>query len=410
MALIDIFKSLFRSVESSGKKTEKSIENDTDSNSIAVTATVMSDEDEVSYMLENRTDPALFEWKENPHLYQPRFERPQEEICPYCSATLKDRAQSSRRSQFHCKSCNNLVFADPKQNIFPSRYLDRRQALIAKYLAKLDKDLCSAGRTEDFWWTAQQIEWTKNKKTLKTSEAADVIWSLMNYSVLHLQEILPKEYEHAISQCIAEQQAMLEEYKDEEKEALRYLKDIRKTGVKREEKKVRLVCPYCEYDLGPTKKPERRSTRKCKNCNKKIIVNPKQDLYATPFLTERQKYLVEVVDQLSAWVFTEVSKEQIEKLRSKSKSDHDVGRADLAPDIRELISLNIDTAKAYDKKEKIRYQRIKNANKDLLELEDKLRERGATIDSVFPDREFVSYKHVENLLAEFDEKLGLEAK
>ena len=65
--------------------------------------------------------------------------------------------------------------------------------MVAKYLGRLDKGIATAGKTEDFWWAAQQKDWLRGKEILTDNEASDVLWTLMNYNVLHMGDILPPE-------------------------------------------------------------------------------------------------------------------------------------------------------------------------------------------------------------------------
>jgi hypothetical protein len=64
------------------------------------------------------------------------------------------------------------------------------------------------------------------------------------------------------------------------------------------------LCPYCSGSLGNRKPPGRRSSFKCKVCGKQVCADPKQELFASVYLTEKQKTLVDFLGQLNHWVFT----------------------------------------------------------------------------------------------------------
>jgi len=64
------------------------------------------------------------------------------------------------------------------------------------------------------------------------------------------------------------------------------------------------VCPACASSLGNRKPPQRRSSFKCKKCAAQLYADPKQELFASVYLTEKQKDLVDILWQLNHWIFT----------------------------------------------------------------------------------------------------------
>lgn len=72
-------------------------------------------------------------------------------------------------------------------------------------------------------------------------------------------------------------------------------------------------CPYCSAELTGRKRPSRRSKFTCKHCNQVVAVDPKQFLYDTPFLTERQASYAKYIWQLDHWVWTRGSREDYER-------------------------------------------------------------------------------------------------
>lgn len=63
-------------------------------------------------------------------------------------------------------------------------------------------------------------------------------------------------------------------------------------------------CPYCREYVKRSKIPARRSSFRCKACSAQIHVEPKQWLYATPYLTDEQAGYLGFLEQLDHWVFT----------------------------------------------------------------------------------------------------------
>ena len=64
------------------------------------------------------------------------------------------------------------------------------------------------------------------------------------------------------------------------------------------------VCPTCGGSLGNRKPPQRRSSFKCKKCAAQLYADPKQELFASVYLTEKQKDLVDFLGQLDHWIYT----------------------------------------------------------------------------------------------------------
>ena len=140
-----------------------------------------------------RRDPAALQWCRHPEEFRPDALPSVEPICPYCGTLFRNRKPPSRRSTFACSNCQRDVSADPWQRVFSSVYLTARQGLIARYLARLDEGVATAGRMEDFLWCKRQLKWTRDRLVLTDSQAADVLWALMNYNVVHMREICPPE-------------------------------------------------------------------------------------------------------------------------------------------------------------------------------------------------------------------------
>ena len=199
------------------------------------------------------------------------------------------------------------MWVDPWQRLYKSVYLNARRGLICQYLGMLDECPATAGTFEDFLFTARSLKWTQGKKVLNDNQVADVLWALMNYNVMNMQDILPREELSELGYYAEKLQEWIAEYREEEKRVRRELKEFgkaKKKGHSLASTKVKLLCPYCGTDLGAVSKPARRSKRKCKSCDKQIHVHPKQSLFKTPFLTTRQVTVVEYLEQLDHWVFT----------------------------------------------------------------------------------------------------------
>ena len=146
-----------------------------------------------AYLEKQRRDEAAKAWRKNPAAFRPIQELSTTAICPWCNQSLGNKKPPSRRSQFSCRNCGSVVYADPWHRIFPSCYLNTKQALIARYLGFLNKGAGTAGKSEDFWWAAQQKDWLREKTRLIDAEASDTLWTLMNYNVIAMKDILPLE-------------------------------------------------------------------------------------------------------------------------------------------------------------------------------------------------------------------------
>lgn len=169
-----------------------------------------------------RTDPAALAWSANPEAYKSPFRTSWKPVCPYCSSEIKNRKRPTRRSKFKCSNCGLHIWVDPWQRIFRSVYLRDMQGLVAKYLDLLDVGEmrmgapATAGTTADFWWASEQRAWT-NKKDLSDAEAADVLWTLMNYNVTNMDKIITVEEKPNFVHYAKELQRCMAEFKAEEK-------------------------------------------------------------------------------------------------------------------------------------------------------------------------------------------------
>ena len=88
-------------------------------------------------------------------------------ICPYCGASL---AQPPKRKT-KCKKCENHIFVDTKQEIFPRTSLTGNETAIVAWFNKL----CSFGiTTDDYIQKNRELENSFGSKALPR----DVIWAL----------------------------------------------------------------------------------------------------------------------------------------------------------------------------------------------------------------------------------------
>lgn len=133
------------------------------------------------YLNKVRRDLAAKSWRSSPQTYKPIPELSFTPTCPYCDGFLGKRKHASRRSKFTCKLCKNAVYVDAWHRIFPTCYLNAKQGLVARYLGELNNMAGAAGTSEDYWWFAQQKDWTRGKCPLSDQEAGDVLWGLMKY-------------------------------------------------------------------------------------------------------------------------------------------------------------------------------------------------------------------------------------
>lgn len=170
-----------------------------------------------------RTDKAWVEISKNPNFYKSAFVTSKVPICPYCDSSL-DRKEPTKRSKFLCPKCKKHIWVDPYQTIFPSIYLKSREGLIAKHLDILNVGKFrmgvegTVGTEEDFWYSADQLEWTKGKRKITAEEGAgDVLWRLYQYNNSNFVDLMPPktkdEYELHIQWLLE----LEKEYSAEEK-------------------------------------------------------------------------------------------------------------------------------------------------------------------------------------------------
>ncbi len=309
----------------------------------------------LQYCEDQRRDDAARAWKANRDMYQPKFEVSLDPVCPYCLKSLGERKPPTRRSKFSCKSCGLVVMVDPHHKIFPSVYLNEMQALIARSLSDLDKVVFAAGKTEDFWWAVQQKDWTKGKELLSENEVADMLWFLLNYSMIHMDKILPPGEANLRPEYSKQLQTMQEGFRKEEKE-------IKNKEGKVTSGKLSLICPFCTEDLGEVVQPSKRSKRKCKKCKATIYVDPHQKLFETPFITESQQYLANALDQLAHWVFTMGGIDAFNKTKRDMNIEGEVTEKQIAEIIEKLIAHNLEKVRLDSEKQAQEYRKLFDDN------------------------------------------------
>ena len=293
------------------------------------------------FLSQCRRDPAAIEWRRNPTRYNLINKLSFDPTCPYCNIFLGNRSIPKRRSSFACNSCSNRVFVDPWHRIFSSCYLTTKQGLIAKYLGKLNELPGSAGTSNDFWWKAQEIEWTKQRFPLTEQHAGDVLWGLMNYSVLMMREILPTGEAEYLSSHAKELQLVMKNYRNDEK----HLLITKLSNAADDSPKMVLVCPNCSRSLGSTNRPARISNRKCKLCKDTIHVNPHQTLFNSPFLTGHQAFLVGIFGGLGQRIDFSATEQDFDRARRAIGLKEPLNNFEIVRVLKSIGLTNIELAK-----------------------------------------------------------------
>ena len=301
-----------------------------------------------------RRDPAAIQWRSNPNRYNLVDELSFTPSCPYCKKSLGHRERPKRRSSFACPLCSNRVFVDPWHRIFTSCYLTTKQGLIAKYLGKLNDLPGAAGTSFDFWWKAQEIEWTKQRFPLTEQQAGDVLWGLMNYSVLMMREILPIDEVKFFAPYSKELQLTMKNYRDEE----RRLVITKLSNGGKNKPTTTLICPNCSKSLGTTNKPARRSNRKCKLCKDTIYVDPYQTLFDSCFLTEQQHFLVRILNSLGQRVDFRATERDFDRARKSLALQEPLNNFEIVRVLQAIGLMNIDLAKKREDREFAEYCRL----------------------------------------------------
>ena len=105
---------------------------------------------------------------------------PVRRACPYCGEDFSSRKTPSRRSHFKCPSCSETVYVEPAQPIYPTPYLDEVQVTYVNFLRQLDRLVYGIGGNDNYRRMRSHLA----KRFGKDPSAGDVIWGLMNDSLL----------------------------------------------------------------------------------------------------------------------------------------------------------------------------------------------------------------------------------
>jgi hypothetical protein len=172
--------------------------------------------------------------------------------------------------------------------------------LVAKYLGLLDVGAmrmgapATAGKTEDFWWAARQ-HGSVTSSPLNEDVAVGVLWTLFDYNIANMHLILPPDEMPNYPALAKELQMAIGTFKAE-------AQALEDTGDRPRAKAVPVLveheCPTCHTALGKTPAPSRRGRRRCKSCGKDIVIDPKQSLYSSPFLTSNGGDLLDIFERL----------------------------------------------------------------------------------------------------------------
>lgn len=104
--------------------------------------------------------------------------------CPYCREYLKRSKLPERRSTFQCKACGGRITVDPHQWLYDTPYLTDEQAGYAGFVWQLDRWVFTLGSRADY----EKVRANLRQRFGVEPGIGDVIWGLMNESVLNLTE------------------------------------------------------------------------------------------------------------------------------------------------------------------------------------------------------------------------------
>lgn len=104
--------------------------------------------------------------------------------CPYCGVYLVRKSAPKRRSTFKCKACGEEIFVEPSNWLYAGVYLNEQQAGYVGYVEQLDHWVFTIGSRDDYHRTREQLR----KKFGGEPGIGDVIWGLMNQSVVAINE------------------------------------------------------------------------------------------------------------------------------------------------------------------------------------------------------------------------------
>lgn len=124
-------------------------------------------------------------------------------VCPYCKAELKNRKSPKRRSIFTCPKCGESISVDPQQFLYPSMYLTEEQTGYVGILWQLNHWVWTRGSYSDY----MKMEKILSTKFGSKAYIRDVIWGLMNQSILDCQQNEQREYQEAIKLGFSKKEA-----------------------------------------------------------------------------------------------------------------------------------------------------------------------------------------------------------
>ncbi|MBW7905309.1 MAG: hypothetical protein LC135_05280 [Phycisphaerae bacterium] len=104
--------------------------------------------------------------------------------CPYCREYLKRSKLPERRSSFQCKACGGQITVDPHQWLFDTPYLTDEQAGYVGFVWQLDRWVFALGSRADY----EKVRANLRQRFGVEPGIGDVIWGLMNESILALTE------------------------------------------------------------------------------------------------------------------------------------------------------------------------------------------------------------------------------
>ncbi len=111
--------------------------------------------------------------------------------CPYCTVNLLRKKVPTRRSSFKCKACGEQIIVEPNNWLYDSIYLDEHQAGYVGYVEQLDHWVFTEGSRKAY----EQMREKLRKKFGGEPRIGDVIWGLMNQSVIAVNQHYDKQQE-----------------------------------------------------------------------------------------------------------------------------------------------------------------------------------------------------------------------
>jgi predicted RNA-binding Zn-ribbon protein involved in translation (DUF1610 family) len=165
--------------------------------------------------------------------------------CPSCGADINREKRPKRRSTFRCKSCGEQIHVEPSCWLYPSMFLNDREAGYWFFAERMERVVWAVGGPQPFAETQGML----SQKFGGEPGVGDVLWALMQASEQRVIEEyeaerkstakmfggkIPADMRKSLQDCMSwtELQDFMEEFRDFENEQRESKRERSKKGAK----------------------------------------------------------------------------------------------------------------------------------------------------------------------------------